>query len=118
MGMAIDQAGEYRHRASIDPVKRFGPVQPADVVVIACGGNASVIDDDGPAGLTSDGAELRCINKEAAEAKRVIVVLHRRAYENIIRGEGWQSRSWLPAMRSSSNTNGTTRRSSLHWAGG
>ena len=77
MGMAIDKPGEDRHRAVIDPADWFRPLQPAKIIIIACFGDAAVLDNERAATLAVEGAKFRCIDQETADAKQGDVLFHR-----------------------------------------
>src|SRR6266478_7611491 len=76
MRMAIDEAGENRHRPPLDPANRFGPLPPAKIIVIARCGDSSVFDNDRPIPPAAQVAKFRRIDQEAANAKQFTVLFH------------------------------------------
>src|SRR5438309_4519618 len=76
MRMAIDEAGENRHRPPLDPANQFGPLPPAKIIIIARCGDSSVFDNDGPISPAAQVAKFRRIDQESANAKQVTVLFH------------------------------------------
>src|SRR5438309_1982141 len=76
MRMAIDEPGENRHRPSLDPADRFGPLPPVKIIIIARCGDPSVFDNDGPIPSAAQVAKFRRIDQETANAKQFTVLYH------------------------------------------
>ena len=73
MRMAVDQARKNRHGARIEPVNRSRPVYSAQIVVITYRGDVAVFNNDRAPLPSAEGAKLRGIDNEPADAKKILL---------------------------------------------
>src|SRR4029077_1650613 len=79
MSMAIDQARKNRNRPVFDPTDGSRPVYATEIIVVTDFRDPAIVDNDCAIRPTAQCAEIRRVDKEASDAERVSVALHKTA---------------------------------------